>query len=201
VFNITVANPKASGFITAYACGDERPLASNLNYVADQTVANLAMLGLGKSGSLCLYSSAPTDVIVDMTGYYSPNVGLGFTGVTPTRILDTRQGARLSAKETRTIPLAGLAGNGIGVVANVTATNTANAGYLTVFPCGQDAPTASNVNYTAGDTVPNLVAIGSGGQTAICVFSYESTDVIVDITGFYGTGDYKPVPIDPNRPK
>jgi hypothetical protein len=185
VFNITVTNPEAPGFVTAYACDHSRPLASNLNYVAGQTVANLAMLGLGKDGSLCLYSSAPTDVIVDITGYFMPNTGLGFKGITPTRILDTRPGVRLNATETRTVPLAGLPDGTVGVVANVTATNTAAPGYLTVFPCGQTPPNASNVNYTQEDTVPNLVALGVGDQKSICVYSFAPTDIIVDITGFY----------------
>jgi hypothetical protein len=185
VFNITVTNPEAPGFVTAYACDHSRPLASNLNYVAGQTVANLAMLGLGKDGSLCLYSSAPTDVIVDITGYFMPNTGPGFKGITPTRILDTRPGVHLNATETRTVPLAGLPDGTVGVVANVTATNTAAPGYLTVFPCGQTPPNASNVNYTQEDTVPNLVALGVGDQKSICVYSFAPTDIIVDITGFY----------------
>ena len=69
-----------------------------------------------------------------------------------------------------------------------------------MFPCSASAPTASNLNYTNDDTVPNLVAVGVGDAGAICVFSYETTDVLVDITGFYGTGTYVPVPVDPGPP-
>jgi beta-lactam-binding protein with PASTA domain len=193
VFNVTVTNPQDSGFVTAYACDETRPLASNLNYVTGQTVANLAMLGLGKSGSLCLFSSAATDVVVDITGYFVPNGnGGGFIGITPTRVLDTRSGTHVNANETRTVPLTGLAAGAAGVVANVTATNTAAPGYLTAFPCGQNPPNASNVNYRAGDTVPNLVAIGVGQNNAICVFSFAAADVIVDLAGFYGPPTCQP---------
>ena len=36
--NVTVTNPAAPGFLTVYPCGNDRPLVSNLNYIADQTV-------------------------------------------------------------------------------------------------------------------------------------------------------------------
>ena len=40
---------------------------------------------------------------------------------------------------------------------NVTVTDTTAPSYLTVWPGGQPQPTASNLNWPAGDTRPNLV--------------------------------------------
>jgi hypothetical protein len=192
VFNITVTGAKKDGFITAYACDSPRPLASNLNYVEGQTVANLTMLGLGHGGSLCLFSLQTVQLVVDITGYFQHGAGAGLTAIDPTRILDTRAGAHLNAGETRTVPLTGLPDNAVGVVANVTATATQAPGYFTVFPCGQNAPTASNVNFTEDDTVPNLVAVGVGPQKAICIYSFAAADAVVDVTGFFGSGDWQP---------
>jgi hypothetical protein len=192
VFNITVVNPQRDGFVTAYACDAPRPEASNLNYVAGQTVANLAMLGLGTTGELCLYSMSATDLLVDTTGYFQANTGSGFSGVTPTRVIDTRTANHLNANETRPLSLSGLPDSAVGVVVNVTATQAEAGGYLTVFPCGQVVPSVSSVNYIADRTVPNLAAVGVGPDKSICVYSLAATDVIVDITGFYGTGTYSP---------
>jgi hypothetical protein len=194
--NITVTQPTAAGYLTAYPCGTAPPQASNLNFVAGESVANLAMLGLGSNGSVCLFSMVTTDVVVDITGYFTKSAGFGFTGITPTRLLDTRPGARLKPNETRTIPLTGFPNTASGIVLNVTAADPTDPGYLTVFPCGSAVPEASSVNYRAGQTVPNLVAVGVSNG-AVCIHSYASTEVIVDVTGFYGTGSYLPIPVTP----
>jgi hypothetical protein len=80
------------------------------------------------------------------------------------------------------------------VVLNLTATNPAADGYLSIYPCGQPAPNASNVNYLTGQTVPNLTVtkVGAGGR--VCVTSYTTADVIADLAGWYPAGaDYTPI--------
>jgi hypothetical protein len=186
VLNVTAVNGHDAGYLTVYPCGSPPPVASNVNYSAGQTVPNLAMVGLGANGSVCIYSLAGADVIVDVTGYFGAG-GSAFAGVTPTRLLDTRQTTALGAGETRALPVAGTAGvpaGATGVVVNVTATDPQSSGYITIFPCGTAPPTASNLNYQAGQTVPNLAATGLGGG-ALCLYSYATTHVIVDITGYY----------------
>ena len=91
VLNVTVTNPAAAGFVTAWPCGQPQPLASNLNYVAGQTVPNLAIVRLGAGGRVCLYSMVATDLVADVAGYFP--AGSGYTPIdNPTRILDTRNG-------------------------------------------------------------------------------------------------------------
>lgn len=72
-FNLTVAAPFSNGYITAFPFLGTQPLASNLNYVAGQTVANFAIVKLDQGASaneLSIYSFAQTHVIVDLVGYY-----------------------------------------------------------------------------------------------------------------------------------
>jgi hypothetical protein len=52
-----------------YPCGSPRPNASNLNYSAGQTVANAVISNLGSDGSICIYNSAATQLLVDINGY------------------------------------------------------------------------------------------------------------------------------------
>ena len=53
-----------------------------------------------------------------------------------------------------------------------------------MFPCGQPVPEASNLNYVAGDTVANAVIakIGAGGR--VCVYTYATANVIIDVSGY-----------------
>ena len=66
--SVTVTNPVGAGFVTVYPCGII-PLASNLNYVAGQTVANATIVKLGPGGAVCLFNSEATDLVVDVNGY------------------------------------------------------------------------------------------------------------------------------------
>jgi hypothetical protein len=75
------------------------------------------------------------------------------------------------------------------VVVNVSVTNPTAPSYLTVFPAGQAMPTASNLNYVPGQTVPNLAAakLGTGGQLSI-FNAAGATDVIADVAGWFDAG-------------
>ena len=59
-----------SGFVTAYPCGEARPLASSLNIDTGTTVPNLVSVRVGAEGKVCLYSSRRTDLIADVVGWY-----------------------------------------------------------------------------------------------------------------------------------
>ena len=80
----------------------------------------------------------------------------------------------------------GIPADAVGVVMNVTATNTTDAGFLTVFPAGAPRPTTSNLNFVPGQSVPNLVMSKLGGG-AVSIYNFAgSTDVIADVVGWYG---------------
>ena len=80
------------------------------------------------------------------------------------------------------------------VFLNVTAVNAPASGYLTVYPCGAGRPTASNVNYGAGDTVANAVIAKVGTGNKVCIFAETPVNVIVDIAGYFpSTDSYTPL--------
>ena len=61
----------------------------------------------------------------------------------------------------------GVPGSDVGaVVLNVTVTRPTTAGFVTVYPDGSARPVASNLNFSPGETVPNLVVapVGSDGK-------------------------------------
>jgi hypothetical protein len=72
---------------------------------------------------------------------------------------------------------------------NVTIANPSAASFLTVFPAGEARPTAANLNYVPGQTVPNMVIVklGAGGQISLFNFA-GNVDVIVDVAGWFPEG-------------
>ena len=88
--NVTVVGPSAQGYLTVYPCGASRPHASNLNYVAGQTVPNAVLTKVGAGGAVCLYAGATTHVVVDLNGWFP--AGADFTSMSPERYADTRPG-------------------------------------------------------------------------------------------------------------
>jgi hypothetical protein len=71
VLNITVDQPGGPGFVTVFFCGGALPVASNLNYAAGQVVANLTTVAVPTTGQVCLYTWAATDLVVDVSGYFT----------------------------------------------------------------------------------------------------------------------------------
>jgi hypothetical protein len=201
VMNVTGTNTTAPGFLTAWPTGQTRQTTSTLNFVAGQSVPNLAVVPIGTGGKVSIFNfDGNTDVIADVVGYYTaPGVTVAggglFHAMSPLRFLDTRPEAdnkTLDDGGTVTSQIVGVAGipaEAVGVVANVTATNTTVPGFLTVFPAGSAVPGTSSLNFTGHEPgVPNLVMskLGSG---AIDIFNFSpggTTDAIVDVVGWYG---------------
>jgi von Willebrand factor type A domain/Bacterial TSP3 repeat len=75
VLNLTATRSTKEGFITVYGAGTTRPLASNLNFVASQSVQNLVIAPVGANGTVSLYngSTGSTDLIADVFGYFLAN--------------------------------------------------------------------------------------------------------------------------------
>ncbi|MFB6613601.1 PKD domain-containing protein [Streptomyces sp. NPDC085524] len=207
--NITATNATNDGHIAAYASGKEKPATSNVNFAAGQSVPNLAIVPVGEDGyvELANGSAGSVDLIADVAGYFTRSVASGYTALDPVRLVDTRYGqgtakGQVAGQGTFGIQVAGQGGlpaNGVKAVAlNVTVTDPKQSGHLTVFPSGQQAPLASNLNFTAGQTVANsvIVPVGQDGRISIRNGSWNPADVIVDVTGYYGAdgkGAYLPV--------
>jgi hypothetical protein len=69
---------------------------------------------------------------------------------------------------------------------NVTVTNTTKPSFLTVWPDDATKPTASDLNWVAGETVPNLVVVKLGADGGVKIFNAAgSVDVVVDVSGWY----------------
>ena len=70
VANVTLVGAAAPGFATVFPCGTV-PNTSSVNYLAvtNEAVANEVIVKLSSAGSICVYTSAAANVLVDVAGY------------------------------------------------------------------------------------------------------------------------------------
>jgi len=206
VLNVTVTEPTAAGFITVYPCSSKRPTASNINFVAGETIANAVVARLDVDGTVCFFTSAPTHLVVDVNGYFPP--AASYAPLVPGRLLDTRLGQETAdglfsgigprpagtVTELSTTSRAGVETGAAAAIVNVTVTQPFAAGFVTVYPCGTPRPTASNINFVAGETIANAVVAMIGAEGRICLFNSAPTHLVVDVNGYFLPGSpYAPL--------
>ncbi len=207
IVNITATQASASGYLTAFPCAENVPDTSNVNFTATEDRANQAVIGLAADGSLCVFASVATHVIVDVSGEFAGSEGLPFAATVGARLVDSRNGAGgwtnpMTAGETRVVDTSNRFLPGTrSVVVNVLATRSSAAGFLAVFPCGS-TPTTSSVNFGPGRDVANLVVTSTGVVDGkICVFASVATDVVIDLFGgFVASGGLRSLTFDPGTP-
>ena len=71
ILNVTVDSPDLAGYVTVYACGTARPPVSNVNFAPGQTIPNLVITSLSATGTVCVFTSSPTHVLIDVFGTLS----------------------------------------------------------------------------------------------------------------------------------
>ena len=197
--NITVLEPSNYGYLQVYPCGaNSTDKFSNINYVPNDVRPNAVVTPVDKTGRICLRSLRATDILVDFTGYFSPDGGLDLLPLDPIRIFDSRSsfaslnestsGRRVGAGQVVRLEIAGERGvpaSAKAVSVNLTVTDALHATYVTLYPCGS-RPDTSNVNL-----LPSHPATGNGamvklsGSGDVCIFSKNSVHVIVDINGVW----------------
>ncbi|HVS05282.1 MAG TPA: PQQ-binding-like beta-propeller repeat protein [Candidatus Dormibacteraeota bacterium] len=191
--NMTVTNASAPSYLVVWPAGQPRPNSSNLNFAAGETVANRIMMPV--AGSINIYNAAGSvDVIADLNGAFRPERSNGTTAcrlmpVTPTRILDTRNGGRpLGPSTSMAVQVTGtvVPASARAVVLNITVTDTSAASYLTAWPDQSPRPLASDLNWTAGQTVPSLAVVELSTDGKLDLYNAAgTTDVVVDVAGWY----------------
>ncbi len=217
VLNVAVAKAGAAGFVTVYPTGDARPGASNVNYTAGVAVGNRVIVPVSPSGQVTLYATAATDIIVDVSGWFTASggtTGAEFTPeVDPVRICDTRGSnpsglvAPYTQCNTNTahpspdhplvagtsdlIQATGLADVPTGATAavlNLADVNPSAGSNLTVYPSGTP-PTTSDVNPPTGGVASNLAVatLTTSGSFEVANRGSGHTDIVIDVAGWYTT--------------
>jgi hypothetical protein len=158
-------------------------------------VANAAIVPAGRDGAVNVFVTEPTDVILDIDGYFGSTDGGAFYPVQPCRVADTRYPAgafgspSLTAGEIRDFPIpsssCGLPATAAAYSMNVTAVPSGYLGFLTTWPTGQPQPNASTLNSWNGTVVANAALVQSGTNGATSVYVSNPANVILDANGYF----------------
>lgn len=209
---VTITRPIGVGYVTAYPTGTDMPLASTINFAQAETRANGALIRLETNGSIDAYTSMRTDIIIDVTGYFTPAPSSGiaagrYVALTPTRAVDTRiLGTKMSAGSSLRVPLPEFVPlDAVALALNVTTTQTSAEGYFTAYIPDQPLPNASILNSDGPGQTRAAGFVGPVNAAGISIFSSSGGHLIVDIAGYF-TGPSSIaspeglfVPIDPTR--
>lgn len=197
--NVTVTEAETDGFVSVHAADTPRTQASNLNYKVGDTVANHVLTRTAENGYVRLYVHGTTHVVVDVTSVHSTNTGIQ-AAFEPARALDTREdGGRVGAHQSVVVkPHAGMVpgapASPAAWVINTTAVSPSTDGYLTIHPAGTERSSASNINYSVGQTIAGLSMVHSTPDEGIVIYSHGETDVVVDVVGWVDEGgSFKPI--------
>ena len=197
--NVTAVNASAESYLTVFPGLTTAPNASNLNFKAGQTIANMVIAAVGEDGTVSILNNdGATDVVIDVVGWFGSSSQL--TPLNPARLVDSRFSPTIDGLQQNIGPIrsqnslrVAVAGRGgvptsgaRAVALNVTVVSPTASGHLTAFPSGGAVPGASNLNFVPGQTVPNMVIaqLGSDGKVVL-LNSNGSTPVVVDVVGWF----------------
>ncbi len=196
--SLTVSGTTAIGYATAWPSGQPMPGTSNINWTAGQTRANGAILAVGAGGSIDVFVSSATEIIVDITGAFTAAAGAAAAGrynsVAPARLLDTRSsGSRVPSGSTLTVALpAGVPADATALAATITVVDSVGWGYVVAYPAGTPRPDSSVVNTDhAGQTraATAIVPVTAGG---LSIYVDGASHVLVDVYGWFSGASSAP---------
>ena len=184
--------------------GIAKPDISNLNFLPNQTVPNLVTVALGTGGQLSVYNNArcqPRDLrrrrLLRRRDRRRREVGS--TASTPLRDFDTRDGTGGGARGAQlgpdgVLPFKVTGKNGVpatGVTARRDERDRRRATPRTASSPSIPTdvvvrPIASNLNFVAGQTVPNLVVVRVPSSGFVDFYNKRGfTHVLADVVGYY----------------
>jgi hypothetical protein len=198
MLNVTSVYPAYNGFVTVYPCDAPRPTVSSLNPSVWTITPNNVVTPVAADGTVCIYTSTPVDLVVDITGSVNAAATYEFVPAAPFRLTDTRDRSRVEMQgganglvvaqgQTLVIQVAGtrgIAAGAKGISANFTAVGASTWGYLTVWPCGE-RPTTSVVNFGQLNAIANGAQVPLSESGQLCVYASNPTHVIIDVNGWW----------------
>ncbi|MGC1945398.1 MAG: choice-of-anchor tandem repeat GloVer-containing protein, partial [Candidatus Acidiferrales bacterium] len=217
--NVTVVPHGPLGYLTIWPTGQGQPVVSTMNSLDGRIKADAAIVPAGISGAVSVYVTNTTDVLLDINGYFaSPSAQtFEFYPLPPCRVIDTRipvghlGGPLLAGGAERDFPvlespcLVGLPLQPEAYSFNFTVIPNPEhqpLDYLTVWPQGGTLPTISTLNNPTATLVANAAIVPAGTNGGIAVYASRSTDLAVDINGYFatpGSGGLSLYPVTPCR--
>ncbi|MBI4902539.1 MAG: DUF3421 domain-containing protein [Acidobacteria bacterium] len=206
VVNLTLVPRGAVDFVTVWPAGETRPNVWSIRSPDGNTVANSAIVKAGSNGGISVYASHNTDLLIDVSGYFTDNPAqsnLVYYPLTPCRVIDTRLDYRpagpfgapsMGNRETRAfrfpdyIPCHIPTGAGAYSM-TITAVPKGPLQFLTAWPGGTNQPNVSSSNSPLGRVLANSVVLPSSPDGTINVHTFNASDFLIDINGYFAPDD------------
>jgi len=189
--NFTAVPQGPLGFLTTWPAGQTQPLVSTLNANLGGITANSAIVPAGTNGDISVFVSNPSDVVIDLNGYFAPPAagGLSLFPLTPCRVLDTRTSPVRPPTATPFDVSVALSGCGApntaqSFVLNATVVPPGPFGFLALWPQGTTQPLVSTLNAIDGAITSNM-AIVPTTNGLISAFGSHPVDLILDMSGYF----------------
>ena len=200
--NVTVVHPSAAGTLYLGPVGIARPGTYTIAFNKNDVTAYGSTIALSPTGTISgtyLGSSGTTDLVLDVTGFFTPDAtGDTYHPLTPVRLLDTRPASKIGlsgkfvALKPREFLIRGRGGvpsNAKAVTGNLTVVNSNNSWAVYLGDTYQTAPSTSTINFSKGQIRANsLTVILSPSGTLWATFlssGGKTTDLVFDVTGYY----------------
>ncbi len=188
----------ATGF-PAPAFSETGALPDGVTFDGNGLLSGTPPAGTGGSYQLQITATSGAGSVQQAFTLIVPTQPSVYIPVGPVRVLDTRDGTGgssgpVGAGHFISLQVTGMDGvpaTGVtAVVLNVTATDPTATSFISVYPDGTPQPLASNLNFTAWETIPNLVSVPVGADGKVDFYNAAgSTDLVADLAGYYsGTG-------------
>ncbi len=182
---ITADAPTADGFASIVDCDTGIAATSAVNYSRGSATASGAVASL-QAGRVCVYTSAATNLIVDLTGAFATGSTIGLQPSEQVRVLDTRSvPGRLPSG---TITRVDVPGGAAAAFVNFTAVDPATTGYLSAWPCATAPPATSVLNFSPDREAVAAGALIGAGPDGLCVSNSAPVEVLVDVLATFGEG-------------
>jgi hypothetical protein len=191
--NVTAIPYGALGYLTMWPSDQDQPFVSTLNAPTGVVTANGAIVPAAGTdgGDISVYVSDPSDVVIDVNGYFAApgSGGLSLYTVTPCRVLDTRNsgGAFYGAVsvDVQYSPT-GCAPSPYAdaYVFNATVVPSGLLSYLTLWPDQEAQPFVSTLNASDGAVTSNM-AIVPTENGYIDAYATDPTQLILDISSYF----------------
>lgn len=206
VLNITLVPRGFVDFVTVFPGGETRPEFYTARSQDGLVVANSAIVKTGSGGTIGIYASHATDLIIDITGYFTDDASVSnlvFYPLTPCRLIETRSDYRsppgpfgpfsVASRETRNFRFPANPYCPVPVAAaysvTVTVVPTLTLAYLTAWPSGRGQPNVSSMNSPSGRVLANSIFLPASSDGSVNIFAFDKADIIVDINGYFAPDD------------
>ena len=178
----------SAGSLTAWSCDSPQPALAQIWFGPGEIIAGAAYVLVSAQGTVCVSTSVAADVVVDLTGSFSPGGRLRYTPAVVQRLLDTRFGqggwtGRVGTSQS--IDLRPAPAGAEAVSGTLTMVEPTISGWLRATPCGDTQQLSSSVNAPAGAILANSLTVGLSADQQLCITSYRRSDALFDVSGWW----------------